>query len=170
MLEFSAEPGTVYSRTEDGLARAPQAWIGQGDYVEGPRASFSGGAGLLSTARDYARFLQMLLGGGALDGVRLLSAASVREMTTNQVGDLHQDGRFGFGLGFELVDDVARADRPASPGEFGWAGAYFTRYWVAPHHDLVAVFLAQLLPTGGTPVQDRFRRLVYEAVAQGQAQ
>lgn len=163
--EKQARLAVVYSAGPDGLTRAPEAWIGQGDYVSGPRVSFSGGAGLLSTASDYARFLQMLLNGGELDGVRLLSPASVREMTTNQVGELFRDGRFGFGLGgFEIVEDVAAADRPASPGEFGWAGAYFTRFWVAPRDGLAAIFLAQLLPTGGTPIQDRFRRLVYEAV------
>jgi CubicO group peptidase (beta-lactamase class C family) len=163
-VEKRGRLAVVYSAGDGGLRRAPEGWIGQGDYVEGPRVSFSGGAGLLSTATDYARFLQMLLNGGELEGVRLLSPASVDEMTTNQVGDLSREGRFGFGLGFEIVEDVALAERPASTGEFSWGGAYFTRYFVAPAYDVVAVFLSQLLPSGRTPVQDRFRRLVYEAI------
>src|SRR5690606_37494246 len=119
---------TVYSLASlDGrIPRAGQARTGQGDYVDGPRQSFSGGAGLLSTTSDYARFLQMLLNGGELDGVRLLSPKTVELMTSNHVGDLYQNGRFGFGLGFEITEHVGRSGRHGSVGESGWRGAYFT--------------------------------------------
>src|SRR5690606_1493581 len=78
---------TVYSLYPDRLERAPVPgdMVGQGMYVNGPRKSFSGGAGLLSTAADYFRFLQMLLNGGELDGVRILSRKSVELMTTNHL-------------------------------------------------------------------------------------
>lgn len=155
----------VYSAGAAGLTRAPDAWIGQGAYVDGPRMSFSGGAGLLSTAADYGRFLQMLLNGGALDGVRLLSPTTVTLMTSDHVGAVYDPtGGTGFGLGFEAVEHVGRAGQPSSAGEYSWGGAYFTEYWVDPANDIVAVFMAQLLPARATPVRNRFRALVYQAI------
>jgi len=90
----------VYSVTPDGgLVRAPAGPMGQGDYLAGPRQNFSGGAGLVSTAGDYARFLQMLLNGGELDGARILSPATVSLMTRDQVGARYPYPGLGFGLG-----------------------------------------------------------------------
>lgn len=159
---------TVYSLPSlDGrIVRAGDPMTGQGDYVEGPRQSFSGGAGLLSTTSDYARFLQMLLNGGELDGVRLLSPKTVELMTSNHVGDLYQNGRFGFGLGFEITEHVGRSGRHGSVGEYGWGGAYFTKYWVDPQEDLVVVFMTQLLPASGLDLQSKLRTLVYSAVVE----
>ena len=162
--EKASRFATVYSSASSGLTRAPKERMGQGDYVTGPRKSFSGGAGVLSTAADYARFLQMLLNGGELDGVRLLGPKSVQLMTSNHVGNLYQDGRFGFGLGFEIVEHVGRSGRPGSVGEFGWGGAYYTKFWVDPVEKLVAVFMTQLLPSGGPALQDQFRVLVNQAI------
>lgn len=156
---------TVYARSSAGLlTRAPEGHPGQGDYVDGPRAAFSGGAGLLSTAADYARFLQMLLNGGELDGVRLLSPKTVELMTVNHVGDRYVAPGRGFGLGFETVEDLGRSGRYGSPGEFGWGGAYFSRYWVDPREQLVTVFLSQLLPSGGSDLQEKLRVLVNQAI------
>jgi CubicO group peptidase (beta-lactamase class C family) len=90
-------------------------------------------------------------------------------MTSNHVGTLYQDGRFGFGLGFEITEHVGRSGRPGSPGEFGWAGAYYTKYWVDPVEKIVAVFMAQALPSPGPVVQDRFRMGVYQAVVRSNA-
>ena len=160
---------TVYSYSQGALTRAADPGMGQGDYVTGPRKSFSGGAGLLSTASDYARFLQMLLNGGELDGVRLLSPKSVELMTSNHVGDLYSQGRFGFGLGFEITEHVGRSGRPGSVGEFGWGGAYYTKFWVDPVEKLVVVFMTQALPSGGSVVQDQLRALVYQAVVESYA-
>jgi len=157
---------TVYSAGASGLTRAPDPGRGQGDYVTGPRKSFSGGAGVVSTASDYARFLQMLLNGGELDGVRLLGPKSVELMTSNHVGNLYQDGRFGFGLGFEIVEHVGRSGRPGSVGEFSWGGAYHTKFWVDPVEKVVAVFMTQLLPAPGPALQDQFRVLVNQAIVQ----
>ena len=83
------------SNAESGgkIFRAPDGPLGQGNYVDGPRKSFAGGAGLLSTAHDYARFLEMIRRGGELDGVRILSPRTVELMTTNQIGTLHSDTR-----------------------------------------------------------------------------
>ena len=156
---------TVYGYSAAGkLERAPNPGKGQGEYVDGPRACFSGGAGLLSTASDYARFLQMLLNGGELDGARLLGPKTVELMTSNAVGTLHNNGKFGFGLGFEITEHVGRAQRPGSVGEFGWGGAYHTQMWVDPKEELVVVYMTQTLPSGPLDLQPRVRALIYSSI------
>jgi CubicO group peptidase (beta-lactamase class C family) len=155
----------VYMARDDGrIERAPDGGTGQGDYVDGPRAAFAGGAGLLSTTRDYGRFLQMLLNGGEIDGVRLLSPKTVELMTVNHVSTLFNEGKTGFGLGFEVAEDLGRAGRYGSAGDFGWGGAYYTNYWVDPREKLVALVFAQLLPAGNVDLHPRFRALVYQAI------
>jgi CubicO group peptidase (beta-lactamase class C family) len=168
--EQEARLAAVYAARPDGsIERATDPRMGQGHHVRGPRAAFSGGAGLLSTARDYGRFLQMLLDGGELEGVRLLGPKTVELMTVNHVGTLYAEAwasnaGAGFGLGFEVVEDVGRNGRHGSAGAFGWGGAYHTNYWVDPKEDLVAVVLAQLLPAGDLDLQRRFRALVYQSI------
>lgn len=142
--------------------RAPDGPKGQGDYVDGPRRSFSGGAGLLSTARDYARFLEMIRGRGAWNGVRILSPRSVDLMSTNMVGTLYAaDGSLGFGLGFETVERLG-ANGYASDGSFGWGGAYGSNYTVDPSQHLVIVFMVQIIPNR-TDTAAKFPTLVYQA-------
>jgi CubicO group peptidase (beta-lactamase class C family) len=157
---------TVYSVPAPGaaIARAPEPGTGQGHYVTGPRLSFSGGAGLVSTATDYARFLQMLLNGGTLDGTRLLSPKTVELMTSNHVGSLYSNGTLGFGLGFEITEHVGRSGRPGSVGEYGWGGAYHTKFWVDPAEKLVVVFMTQLLPAAGSDAHATLRQLIYSAI------
>jgi CubicO group peptidase (beta-lactamase class C family) len=154
----------VYGAKDGRIERATDPRYGQGHYVEGPRVAYSGGAGLLSTARDYGRFLQMLLNGGEIEGVRLLSPKTVELMTVNHVGALYADGNLGFGLGFDVVENLGRAGRHGSVGAFGWGGAYHTNYWVDPQERLVAVLMTQLLPAGDSPLQHRFRALVYASI------
>ena len=168
----------VYSAGGDGLARAPDpgGMVGQGAYVDGPRTSFSGGAGLLSTAADYGRFLQMLLNGGKLGDARVLSPKSVELMTVDHLGgllvrDLNDasavfgaERGVGFGLGFRVVEDVGAHGAPGSEGLYGWGGAYHSSYWVDPREELVVVYLAQLIPAGNLDDHARFRALVYQAV------
>jgi CubicO group peptidase (beta-lactamase class C family) len=154
--------GTI-TRAEDGRQTgAPHT--GQGAYASGPRTAFSGGAGLLSTAHDYARFMQMLLNGGELEGARLLSPTTVKLMTSNHVGTLYQNGALGWGLGFEVVEQVGRAPRYGAAGEFSWSGAYHTTYWADPAEQLVVVFLSQLLPAGPVNLTTRVRTLVNQAI------
>jgi CubicO group peptidase (beta-lactamase class C family) len=153
----------VYASKDDGtIARAPDGAKGQGHYLEGPRRSFSGGAGLLSTARDYARFLEMIRNGGALDGVRILSPRTVELMTTNQVGTLHSSTGLGFGFGFETTDRFG-ANGLDSVGAFGWGGAYGSVYRVDPKDRLVLVLMIQLIPNR-SDIRDRFPTLVYQAL------
>ncbi|MCZ6879221.1 MAG: serine hydrolase [Acidobacteria bacterium] len=157
----------VYSAKEEGgIERAPDPghMVGQGAYVEGPRKSFSGGAGLLSTAGDYARFLQMLLDGGELDGTRILTPKTVQLMTVNHLGQLSFRDGLGFGLGFSVVQDLGARGLPGSVGEFGWGGAYHSRYWVDPQEQLVVVYLTQLIPANNLDDQDKVRILVYQAL------
>jgi CubicO group peptidase (beta-lactamase class C family) len=150
----------VYSLDPDGLHRAAESAHGQGHYLAGPCRAYSGGAGLVSTAADYAAFLEVLRRGGELGGARVLSSASVTLMTSDHVGELYRDAARGFGLGFEILLDPGGAARYGSPGAYGWGGAYLTSYWVDPAEDLVAVLMVQLLARGST-LQDRFRTLVY---------
>jgi CubicO group peptidase (beta-lactamase class C family) len=154
----------VYSLVDGKLQRAPNPGLGQGDYVDGPRMCYSGGAGVLSTASDYARLLQMLLNGGELDGVRLLSPKTVELMTENHVGDLFNEGKTGFGLGFEILEDPGKAGVIGSPGVFSWGGAYHTVYWADPKERLTAVLMTQLLPANGSDLNDKFRVLVYQSI------
>jgi CubicO group peptidase (beta-lactamase class C family) len=157
---------TVYmSDSARHSVRAPDGARGQGHYVEGPRVSFSGGAGLLSTAHDYARFLQMMLSGGALDGARILSPRTVDVMTSNQSGTLYGTNGTGFGLGFSTVDRLG-ADGFRSIGAYGWGGAYGSNYTVDPKEKLVIVFMMQQLPNS-SDIGGKFVTLVYQALVPG---
>ena len=160
----------VYSLRRDGvLSRAPNpgGMVGQGAYVNGPRKSFSGGAGLLSTANDYTQFLQMMLNGGELNGVRILSRKTVELMTVNHIGDLAPQffgAGMGFGLGFYVVHDVGARGVPGSFGEYGWGGAYHSTYWVDPEEDMVVTYMSQLRPAAGLDDHDKLRTLIYAAI------
>ena len=157
---------TVYSSADEGLDRAPDPghMVGQGAYVEGPRTSFSAGAGLLSTATDYATFLQMMLDGGAFDGKRVLSRKTVESMTVDHLGDIPFRPGQGFGLGFSVVEDPAALGLPASVGEFGWGGAYHSTYWVDPAEELVVVYLTQLIPARDIDDHGKLRTLIHQAI------
>jgi CubicO group peptidase (beta-lactamase class C family) len=156
---------TVYASNADSggkIFRAPDSPLGQGPYVDGPRRSFSGGAGLLSTAHDYARFLEMIRQGGAIDGVRVLSPRTVELMTTNQSGTLHSDTGLGFGFGFETTDRYG-ANGLDGVGAFGWGGAYGSNYRVDPKSHLVLVMMINQMPnasTVGKPLPTVYQALV----------
>jgi len=139
---------------------SPVAWY------QAPKTYFSGGAGLVSTARDYARFAQMLLNGGELDGVRLLSPKTIELMTTSHTSDLPPSGLVGggaqFGLGFRVVTDLGATQTLGSHGLYGWSGIYGTVFWVDPKEKLVAIMLVQRYP--GSPVAAAFQPLVYQAI------
>jgi CubicO group peptidase (beta-lactamase class C family) len=157
---------TLYGTGPDGrFVRAPEGPRGQGAYVDGPRTSFSGGAGLLSTAHDYARFLEMIRRGGVHEGRRLLGSRAVGLMTTNQIGTLHSTNGLGFGYGFETTDRLGARDLDGV-GAFGWGGAYGSVYRVDPASELVIVLMMQLMPNG-TDIRDRFPTIVYQAFVDG---
>jgi CubicO group peptidase (beta-lactamase class C family) len=154
----------VYGSSDgDTAVRAADGPRGQGSFTDGPRMSYSGGAGLTSTASDYARFLEMLRNGGVLDGVRILAPATVALMTTNQTDTLFSNSGVGFGLGFYIILRPGAEGRVESVGTFGWAGAYGTTYEVDPRQRLVIVFMTQLLPDH-TTIAARLPMLVYQAL------
>jgi CubicO group peptidase (beta-lactamase class C family) len=137
----------------------------------------SGGGGLVSTASDYLRFGHLLLGGGELDGVRLLSPRTLRMMTLNHLPGgktLNEMGQatfseaamagMGFGLGFSVLVDQAAAQSAASPGFFSWGGAASTFFWVDPTEELVVVFMTQLLPSDRYPLRPHLVNGVYQAL------
>ncbi len=162
----------VYSINEEGgdeegsLVRAPDGsvMVSQGEYADGPRMSYSGGAGLLSTVRDYSRFLQMLAAGGSLDGERLLSPNTVQLMTLDHLNGIPFRAGEGFGLGFAVSLDAGARGVPGNTGEYGWGGAYHTVYFVDPGADLVVVYMTQILPATGLDDARKVRAIIYSAL------
>ena len=161
----------VYTAKDGKAERAPSpgSWqgtghIGQGHYAGGPCKAFAGGAGLLSTAQDYSRFLEMLRRNGELDGKRYLSRKTVELMTHDSlVSATYQPGQ-GFGLGFRVTKDPSVMGNLGSVGDYGWGGAYHSTYWVDPDLGLTVVYMVQLIPAGGLEEQSKIRALIYSAV------
>jgi CubicO group peptidase (beta-lactamase class C family) len=166
----------VYTPGEDQRARkltSDPATFGEvtvsAGRVTGDVRYLSGGAGLVSTAADYARFLRMLLHEGELDGVRVLRPETVRAMTSNQIGNLecaytiHGDK---FGLGFGVT---AKPGGAPSVGSYSWGGLYHTFFWIDPSRKLVGLVMTQLYPWGSSTLWSDFQRAVYEGLADNAA-
>lgn len=143
--------------------------------VTTPTKLFAGGGGLVSTASDYLRFGQMLLNGGELDGVRILSPATVQRMTTNALppdirfagyitGIVGPLGGSTWGLGFAIRNDPAWSMVPGSVGSFNWMGTSGTYFWVDPAEQMVAVQMIDAAPNTSGPLQCMFRNLTYGAL------
>lgn len=145
----------------------------RGSRWQDPHSFPSGGAGLVSTIDDYLKFGRMMLGGGAVGGVRLLSRKSVDLMTTNVLSEQERNTPFlglpfwagrGFGLGFGVVHDIAQYDAYASAGQFGWPGAYGT-FWAAdPAEDMVMLMMIQLYFGRDCKIGLDFQTLVYQSI------
>jgi CubicO group peptidase (beta-lactamase class C family) len=148
-----------------------------GDAALREPAALSGGGGLVSTAGDYHRFTQMLLGDGELDGVRLLGTRTVEYMTRNHLPggvDLEAFGRplfaettfagMGFGLGFSVVDDPVANKVLSNEGEYAWGGAASTAFWVDPVDQITVLFMTQLLPSSTHPIRPQLKQLVYQSL------
>jgi CubicO group peptidase (beta-lactamase class C family) len=167
-LERLAAAYTYYE--DKGLNRFPDAPIKE-DWMEysadypykGPKKLFAGGAGLNSTAMDYARFCQMMLDGGKAGNTRLLSRKSVELMTQDQLGKIAPDQ--GFGLGFGVDGVKAPLSELGSPGEYFWGGFFYTAFIIDPKEEMVVVFMAQLHPTGGLTLDRQVSALAYQAIA-----
>jgi CubicO group peptidase (beta-lactamase class C family) len=108
----------------------------------------------------------MLLDGGELDGVRILSPKTVELMTVDHLDGIEFEPGLGFGLGFRVTRDVGARGVPGSLGEFGWGGAYHSTYWVDPEEELVVVYFTQLRPAGGLDDHGKLRALVYQAIVE----
>lgn len=124
---------------------------------------FSGGAGLSSTAYDYAIFMQMLLNGGIYNGHRILSKRSVEMMTSGQLSpDIYSPDNFG--LGFQVTSERSEAKGPRYKGSFSWGGYYGTNYWADPKAHLVCLFMTQQNPNSHSDVKGKFEALVYSSL------
>jgi len=154
-------------RLSDGSVKMGYELFSASWHYKGPRTYFSGGAGLVSTAADYLRFLQMLLNGGELDGVRLLGPRTVELMTRNQIGDLDvflRSPGYKFGLGFAVLADPEKSGRIESRGEYNWGGFFYTRFWVDPREGLIGIMLPQIRPNRHLDLDEKFRILTYQAI------
>jgi CubicO group peptidase (beta-lactamase class C family) len=142
------------------LVNAPAAFV---NYPLTEGTYFSGGAGLSSTIKDYATFLQMLLNKGEYNGKRLLARRTVELMTSNQIGDLNL-GKDKFGLGFEITTVNGQTRLGISEGSFSWGGYFATTYWADPKERLVCLLFLQQSPFSHSEITDKFRAMVYQAI------
>ena len=159
---------TLYAPNEDMTIKRSTA-PPQESYKK-PAILLLGGAGLVSTAMDYARFVQMLLGGGELDGARILSRKTVELMSANHLGDMPRAGNLlpagvGFGLTFAVNLGPGKNGNIGSEGEYYWGGAAGTRFWIDPKEQMIGVFMIQILPHTGLTYGSQFRQLAYQAIA-----
>ena len=157
---------TLYTPADAGITRSQAP--AQDSYKSKP-AMLGGGSGLVSTVGDYLRFCQMLLGGGELEGTRLLSRKSVELMASDHIGDLPRVGgligpKDGFGLTFRVVREPGLSGALGSPGEYSWGGAAGTRFWIDPEEELIGLFMVQILPHTGLEYGTQFKNLVYQSI------
>ena len=161
---------TAYTYDADqGLKRFPDTPMKEGSFVysadyasRGPKKLFSGGAGLVSTAMDYARFCQMMLDEGKVGNTRLLSRKSVELMTHDQLGKIGPEQ--GFGLGFGVSGMKSPLSELGSPGEYNWGGFFYTGFTIDPKEQMIVVFMAQLHPTGHLTLDREVNVLAYQAI------
>ena len=163
---------TLYEPTEDGGIQRVQEVYG----ANGPLSFYHNGIGLQSTAADYLRFCQMLLNDGELDSVRLLGRKTVECIRANHLSDDCEIHPFlkpgcGFGLGFQVVTDVADTPALGSLGTYDWRGAAGTKFWIDPVEDLIGILMTQLWVLGVDPsvfsfseFSDQFKVLTYQAI------
>ncbi len=136
------------------------------DYPKsGAKRFFSGGAGLSSTAKDYATFLQMYLNNGELNGIRLLSRTTVQFMMANQIGNLRGDSGAYYGLAFGVLDEKGQnMGGRGSEGTFEWGGYFNTQYFADPKEKIIGILMKQTQNTDNDNTAWKFRQLVGQAV------
>jgi CubicO group peptidase (beta-lactamase class C family) len=163
----------VYTKEKDGTLKRQQGDVpvgdGQADVnypYQGPKRYFSGGGGLSSTAIDYARFAQMILNKGELDGKRLLSPTTVKLMTMDHVQKITKDRDApSFGLGFYIENSELGFRELTSDGTHGWAGFWYTLFFISPEEDMIGIFMAQQYPAS-TNVSQQFMVLAHQAIVE----
>ena len=151
---------------------------GEGSRWSKPGPFLSGGGGLCSTLLDYHRFCRMLLNGGALDGVQIISAKTLELMTANHLPggkdltELSQslfseadNAGIGFGLGFAVNMTPHTTLVPGSEGEFYWGGMFSTAFFVDPVEDIIMIFMTQLMPSSTYPIRREIKTMLYAALA-----
>jgi CubicO group peptidase (beta-lactamase class C family) len=163
---------TAFHVPTDKLERAAQPWAAPGGAPMTPRFDVavapkfqSGGGGLVSTASDYLRFAQMLLNGGEGPGGHLLGRQTVEFMTADHLGRLPYDAPgMGFGLGFQVRREAGVARLPGSAGEYGWAGAAGTLFWIDPAEQLIAIYMIQGNSENLRALRNQFKNLVSQTI------
>lgn len=133
--------------------------------IRGAKSFFSGGAGLSSTATDYARFLQMYLNKGVYNNQVLLSKTTIDMMMQNQIGDLWAGGNENLGLAFSVVNEKGRAAGGlGSVGTFAWGGYFNTQYFADPQEEVIGIILKQTQNLSGDNTSWKFRQLVFQTL------
>ena len=152
----------------EGWTIKPNTTAAQTSYLK-PAVNFGGGSQSVSTAADYLRFCQMLLNGGELDGVRILSRKTVELMTSDHLGDMPRSGILprGYGFGFTMAvgQGAGKTGVIGSEGEYYWGGAAGTRFWIDPKEQMIGIFMIQILPHTNLTYGSQFRQLAYQAIS-----
>ena len=139
-------------------------------YLTPSSSLYDGGSGLVSNIDDYSKFAEMLLNGGQINGVRILSEASVKLMSRNHLGILDQGMAFGikglgFGLSMAVVEDAGLAGTYGSDGRYFWGGAASTIFWVDPKEKITAVLMTQFMPSDKYPLREDLEALIYSGLS-----
>jgi CubicO group peptidase (beta-lactamase class C family) len=152
-----------------GLQRFPETPIAEGPFVysadypyKGPKKLFSGGAGLVSSVPDYARFCQMILDGGKVGSTRLISRKTLELMSHDQIGRI--DNNMGFGIGFGVDGAKGPLQEIGSEGSLGWGGFFYTLFKIDPKEQMIIIFMGQLHPTGDLTLDREVHTLAYQAI------
>lgn len=157
----------LYRPGEDNKIELTEKATPESRWVKEPHIYFAGAGGLVSTAGDYFRFQQMMLGGGESRGVRLLGRKTVELMTSNHIGDLPiwlTGPGYGFALGYSVVKDVGQTALPASVGTYSWGGAFCTYFWVDPAEELIGIVMTQVRPYTHLNIRQEFQVLACQAI------
>jgi CubicO group peptidase (beta-lactamase class C family) len=156
----------LYAATPEGSINVADPSVSE-RFVKEP-TFLSGGGGMVSTTSDYVRFCQMMLHGGELDGVRLLSRKTVELMTRNHLDDVPRgwgSRGYGFGLGFAVAIDHTRSGLAGSEGEYYWGGMAGTGFWIDPKEEMIGIYMVQVFPSTAVAYREQFKQLAYQTVA-----
>jgi len=164
---YEPGPGEAITRVGDGPTVKGALVYSASLPYRGTPGYCSGGAGLVSTATDYARFLQMLLNRGELEGKRLLRPETVAAMTRDQTRGLSVKIAVhgsGFGYGFGVVTRPGPVEESDPAATYSWGGIYYTDFWVDPRHELIGIMMTQIYPSGDLKLREQFHRLVQGSI------
>ncbi len=155
----------IQKREDDKWINYPTTFYDPDYPIKGAKSFFSGGAGLSSTAKDYATFLQMYLNNGELNGIRILSRTTIQSMMGNQIGDLMGDSGSYYGLAFGVLDQNGQ-DKGGlgSAGTFRWGGYFNTQYFADPKEKIIGIIMKQTQGYTGDQTGWKFKQLVGQAV------
>jgi len=155
----------IQTKKEGNWSNFPTTFYDPDYPIKGAKTFFSGGAGLSSTAKDYATFLQMYLNNGELNGIRLLSRTTIDFMMQNQIGETLKGAGFYYGLAFAVVEESnANKGGNFSEGTFQWGGYFNTQYHADPEEQVITILMKQTQAIGGDNTAWKFRTLVSQAI------